>query len=613
MHLSRSTFVLTTALLAWASPAAADTAERSIRGWSSTGQEVIVDVVQRGERMVDGISEDYYFEGFEVYGAQSLGAQPLQRFKTSEPVGPLPETLAAAKAPDVAAKRLETLGVTPGDSGAWERPQGDRRLVSVTTHERTESNGKFQCTTRHRVGLMDQKEGETTIVADRRFGGETSRRRDEAKCPKVKASPSWSTDGERWAILVESDSDAWVYAGGTGSVGGTATFDFTRRAPLVAELEEDPKLKAGFEAIARSDFDAAKTAFQAVDRPEAKLLGALVDAWRGDKKGQSSAKKAADAAWKASEKTAWEGALRAAVYRVADDARSATRIADEAVKQAKSYDELLRMAALFDLVDVQMANQLAVWALSHDSAVSAQTDAGWTLLAKGLLDRNEFSKSKESLAKVDKKEGRHDVVAARHALDQGKEGIAEPRVHALVDENPADCEALLLLGRQEALAGENVTARQLFGAAAFCDPTLSEAQFYGADFARLVGDTKGAAEAFAKYVEVAPPRMSDPVVDARRAAATRWSERLGHSGAVLLQAQCDRGFCRGVVANTTNEQREVEVQVTSKRKTLASQKLQLEPGSTSPFGLRVEGALSGAEVTVGSDARERKINAMEVR
>lgn len=579
----------------------AESAERKIQGWTADGAGVVVHLVQRGERMVDGVSKDYYFELTELHSSQDGTLK--ERFKFGTPVGSPPPAYDAAKTPDSTARQ----GLVKPAS-EWTNAEKTHRLMSIATTEVVPAQGQFLCRTRHRIAVADSQAKEVRTIADATVDGETAARPGDAECPVAKTSTAWHPDGRRWAVLVEGGSSAAFYAGSVDAA-STTPFPLVVDEPLLAKLGETPELKRAWRAVAAGDFATAREAFETVAVAEGQFGVAIVAALEGEK----SAQKTADAAYRSSDKGAWDVALRGAAYLATGDAKRASKWIDQAVEKADGYDQLLAMAALYHLIDVGVANQLAVWALSHDSAKSTDTTAAWNLLARGLLDVNEFSKAEEALAKVEKHDRTHRITSARLALDRGETRRARDLVRGLLAENLGDCEVLGLAGRIAARDEDTAEARQLFDAAAFCDPTLEDAVYYAADFARLANDVSRAAASFEHYLTIAPPRRGDPIREARRVAARRWAGRLRHEGIVMTQATCSRSaggaLCRGVVANTSDENLETEIMVRSKKKKLATQRTSVAAGKSAPFGLRVEAAsLDGAVITAGKTKKERELN-----
>lgn len=587
-------------------------AERTILGWSSTGKEVVVKLVQRGERMVDGVSKDYYFEALEVYSARD--GTLAQRYKAGEAVGDPPEEFTEAKPEDVGAKFLETVGLVPAARG-WESPGGDYRLTSLLIEETAAQDGKYRCVIQHQLAILEGGAARWATLSNTKFEGESAARRDDVRCPDARVEPAWSPDGKQWALLVRSDDQSRLATGSLVTLGAAETAAVERTTPLLAELRPEGPMRTAWTALSRGQYEAAASAFETVELSEGALGRALVEAFRGDK----GARKAADKAYKASDQTGWDRALRAATYLMAGDSKKGAKMLDDALKKAASYEELLRMAALYELVDVGVANQVAVHALSHPTAAQADTTAGWNLLGRGLLDVNEFSKADEALSKIAAPNRATRVIQARLALDRGQRAAAANLVRELVREEPSNCTSLLLKGRVRALDGQNLHARQLFEAAAYCDPYLEEALYYAADFSRLAGDVAAAKAGYERYLSAAIPRRSDPIRAARRNAASQWVKRLGHQGVVLVQSSCrriDTGYlCTGVVSNTGAEPAtEVKVEARHKKKALGSATVSVEPGATAPFGVRFEAkSLADVVLRAGRDAKEQTLNETPAR
>ncbi len=603
-----------TAVLLCSNLAAAATVERNVLGWTSTGEEVVVRLVQRGERMVDGVSKDYYFEATEIWSARD--AKLIQRYKHGEAVGSPPSIWDSAKDAESARKYLENVGLLEASAGA-SSPSGDHRIVPVSIRSVEPGGSGFECRVRHRLALFDRPNTRVWTVLDERQSAPAQTRRDESNCPTFEVQTYWHPGGKRWAsLLTREDDEPKMSVGSIDELDAFPHADFAPERPLIAELDSD--LAAGWQALSDGSLDDARKAFAAHDSPAAEIAGALVDGFDGK---DGRARNAANKAYRKSSKDAWHRALRAAVWVVSGRAKQATSQIDQAIKAASGYDELLQIAALFDLVDVNVANQLAVHALSHESAAEADTSAGWVLLAEGLTDVGTFSKAEESLGKLDDERSLDAKVAeARLHLDRDEATVADALVDELLFEHPGLCVAYLLGGRAASDRGENATARNLFEAAATCDPTLADAVFLSADFARLAGELEQARDGFSQYLDVALERRSDPVRAARRRVARRWKERFGHQGAVVTNASCRRVggafLCSGTVANTTDDPLDgVVADVHDGRKKVGEAKVPtIGPGESQPFGVRVQvDSLDEVIVRAGRTSSESKLNATRMR
>lgn len=584
--------------LAFAADATAQTTEREVLGWTS-GNEAVVHVVERGQRMVDGVSKDYYVEATEVWNAS--GTSTL--YKNGEPVGPAPGWYAGAK-PEDASKR-EGLGK---DVASAANPAGTHRFAWYAKPRIDKPDERnFICTLRYRVVVLVQSTERVHTVLDATAQGEPSRRQDEARCPDLSVEPHWSPDGNLGFALIKIGSEVKSAFAPVTSMDELAWGAFTPTLPAVATLGQGVEA-AAWRALDLGDYAEARKQFEAAQLPGG---AALVDAFEGDKR----ATKKADAAYRKSKKANRDQILRAAAYIAAGNSKKATGWIDDAVKKAGSFDELLSFAAVFELVDPNIANQLAVHALSHASAASADTTAAWTLLAEGLLDLGEYSKADEALRKIEKQTPASLAAQATLHLDKRQTRLAQNFAEDLLFENPGDCRGYLLEGRLRTMKSQNHDARALFEAAAACDPGLEEAVFYAADFARLGGNAERAKAGFDHYLRVAPTRGADQIRALRRAAAKRWSKALGHDGVVLIDVSCRRGgagyLCAGTLKNTTNAASgEVGIEVKAKgRKVGSATVADIEPGATAPFGVSFTSkSLDDVTVAAGRNSKERRVN-----
>jgi tetratricopeptide (TPR) repeat protein len=601
------------AALLWTSTAFAQTVERSVLGWTSTGQEVVVRLVQRGERMVDGVSQDYYFEATEIWSATRH--RLIQRYKHGEAVGSPPTIWDEAKSAERATKYLDNVGMVEAEEAAAS-PSKDYRIVPVSIRK-VEPGGKgFECRVRHRLSLFDGAQSRVWTIRDKRLAAPASSRRDESNCPSFSVQTYWHPDAKHWAVLLTDEgAEPQLAVGSVEELDAFPYASFQPERPLVADLSAE--LADGWQALSDGALDDARKAFSAVKTPEGKLATALVDAFDG--KGRA-ARRSGDSAFRKSPKDAWHRGLRAAVWVMTGRAKKATAQIDQAIKAATGYDDLLKLAALFSLVDVNVANQLAVHALSHSSAAEADTTRGWLLLANGLLDIGEFSKAATALDKIEEDTLSTRLARASLSLDRNKAAVAHGLVDELLFENPGLCAAYFLGGRTASASGENATARNLFEAARTCDPTLAQAVFLSADFARLAGDLERAQQGFEHYLAVAPERRSDPIRTAQRRVAQRWTKRLGHEGAVVTDASCRRVgaafLCSGTIANTTDQPLEdVVADVYDGRKKVGEAQVPaIAAKTTQPFGVRVQvDSLDEVVVRAGRNEKERRANATHMR
>lgn len=583
----------------------AETTERTVLGWTPS-HSVAVHVVERGESMLDGVSQDYYVEATQVFRPD--GSTAL--FSHNEPVGAPPSPFAqAGSATDGEAVRAE---VQPG-LNANASSRGDHRVVWYARERIDKPNDStFVCNLKYRVALMDAAARRVFTIAEGEAFGETTRRADEAYCPKLSASPHWSPDGRTAFVLVNAgDTTRGVFAT-IGELDSLPSAVFTPAMPLAASLTTGAQAEA-WTALHLGDYDRARAQFQAANLSGA---AALVDALAQKKK----ATKAVDDAYKSSPKGPRDNVFRAAGYVAAGESQKAVKWIDEAVAKAASYDELLDFAAIFEPVDPDIANQLAVHALSHPTAAQADTVSGWTLLAQGLLDLGQYSKAEEALSKIAAPTPASLAARAAIHLDRRQTKLANNFAEDLLFQNPGDCVAYLLQGRLRSIAGDNNAARALFEAALTCDPGLEEAAFYSADFARLAGDVQRAKEGFDQYLRVAPPRGKDRIRGLRRDVALRWSKRLGRDGVLLTDASCRKGgagfLCAGTLKNTTSADiTDVAVEVRVKGKLVGSATVAtIAPNSTAPFGVSFEApSLADATVTAGRDKNERTANELDAR
>lgn len=597
------------ALLAVPASAAAQKSEREILGWTSTGQEIVVRLTEQGERMVDGVSKNYYFQLTEIWSARD--AALVQRYRHGEASGSPPAEFESAKSAELGGKYLATAGLSEATLD-YQSPDDAHRLETFSS-ERTDSpeDGRYLCSRRYRLVLLSQKTSNVYTLVDDRAKGEVVRRPDEAMCPPHSVEPAWSPNGRRWAAFLTVGSDSKLFTGGVDALEPFAHADFISRSPFAAKFAGE-KEAAAWMAISDGDWDGAKTAFG-----EQAIATALVDALRGEGR---SAIKAADKAYRDSAKSPRDEILRAATYIAANETKKAAKWVDTALEKAAGYNEMIQFAAIFELVDLKLASQIAVRALSHPSAEGQDTQLGWVLLARLLLGTGDYSKAEEALSRIEKPGTDALLETASLHLDRNETRRASQIVDDLLFSNPGRCEAYLLAGRTLSKSGRHTEASSMFSTAAFCDPTLDEALFYAADFARLAGDLDRAKKMFDRYVTIAPPRRFDTIREARRAVAKRWAERLGHQGAVITDGACRRVaadyVCSGTIHNTSTDPLDkIAVEVRRKGKKLGEATTQtIEPGASQPFGVRFEAkSLADVEFTAGRNKSEKLLNTTPAR
>lgn len=590
------------------SVASAETVEREILGWTTTGSELVVKLTQRGERMVDGVAADYYFEATEIWSAND--GSFVQRYKRGEAVGSPPSIWAEAKDASLADSYLETVGLREAIHNAAS-PAGTHRIASFGTQKvQSPRDGVFRCETTDRISMFDAPQRRVYTVANINQNGEESPRADEAACPAFELHTAWAPGADRWAAFAVADGKPQLVVGDVNKLTTFAHADFLVPTPPVVARSPEGR-RSGWQALATGDLDEAATAFA-----ESPQHLALVAAWTEKSR---VATRAADKAFRSSDKTPLAKVLRAAAHLVADSTKQAPGWIDEAVQGAGSYEELMHFAAIFSLVDPAIANQLAVHALSHPSAEGKPLPDVWAFLAHGLIDVGEYSKAEEALDKVESSTPRLHVERARLHLDRQNSDRARQVINDLLFSNPGRCESYLLAARWHGQQGSNAAARDFFDTAVHCDEHLAEAQFYAADYARLAGDLTGASTGFAQFLATTLPRRSDPILALRRTAAKRWVERLRHEGIVLADASCQRTgdafLCRGTVFNTTDAPIEnVAIEVQAKHGSNRDKLPSVAPATATPFGVRLEAkSLEDALVTVGRDKKERDLNAIPVR
>lgn len=594
-----------------AQTAHAQTTKTTVLGWTGTGQEIVTRTETFGEVMVEDVAKEYWFETTQTLRMRDGGV--IQTYRHGEPSGAADKVAAWAEAKDAsqAAKYLENAGLVEAVESSIT-PDGKRALSTVSRVRYENGDQGFRCTTDSRVLLHDQATSQVWVVLEASKTGGAAPTQVEASCPKVSFQTWWHPDGSRWLVQQTTDRESRWIPGAVSRVDEFATAPFRvadfAAQTLTSSVPEGP-LKSAWLLALSGDAGRAltKLAEDTSSDIEKFVLKALLLALSGD---EAAAKAILKDITKLAKTPAAQGML-GAVHHALGDTKAATRLFNTAIKKAESYQELARLGALLTLVDLDLANQLFIHALSHPKAAEGDTAVLYAALIQGLLEVGENEAAQDLLQKVDRESGVYTLLQARLDLMTGREQAAKAIVDEVLFSAPGRCMAYGLAAKMAVLSGDTAEALEQYRAAAICAPADLEARFFVADLEARRGDIEASRRAVSAFLGAATPRKNDLIRDARRKVMTAAHVRYDRDGVVLLNVSCRSGLCQGQVFNTQAETAtQVTVAAFSGDKTPAvvgRAVLEEVPGrSARPFMVRADGI--PATVTVGRDDAELQIN-----
>lgn len=269
-------------LAAWAGSVSAteppDHVEREVVGWTGTSGELVVRTTARGERPVDGVSKDYYFQLTEM--RDPADGRRLRRYRYGEPSGVAHPHYEAAESQEAAETFLDDVGLREAEV-RWTSPEGKRALAThrharlePVQHERR--GRQFVCVIESRLALLSPVDNRVFVLETWTERSEPASRREDVGCPRVATRAHWHPDGTHWALVRRvtiggAAAPPEIHAGAveTPSAVRTETLSpsFRPLESYVARLGS-PFLREGDAAMRRGDYEAAASAFErAVDQP----------------------------------------------------------------------------------------------------------------------------------------------------------------------------------------------------------------------------------------------------------------------------------------------------------------------------------------------------------
>lgn len=601
--------------------AQSSTVNSTLRGWTATGNELVVEHEHLGQIMVEDASREYYYETSSTY--RSKDGSLLQTYRRGEAPGFVHPDFEAARDQELFKKFLETAGLQEATE-TWLSPDGKWLLSGVESRDFGEET---RCELRQRVMLFNPTESKVHVVFERMTRGEVSSSRDISTCPQARLKAYWHPNSTQWVIereQVRPERNWKLHPGRVDSLDGYAdsafiTNEFSRQIVL-KDLEEGAEREAwGLAFEGQLDKALQVIANDPSGSAGKVLLMALLFAKEG--KAEPAKKLLKNEAKTLKSTNVYETGLKGAVLAAAGDKSGASKILSSVTKKATSWEELARLAAVFSIVDLNASNELYVHALSHESAVEQDTTLAYSAMLEGLIEARQFEAAETLFTKLGELNSAQKVLQASLWVAQGRLPFARPVLDQILLAEPGRCRAYAVSARLASAERRVSEALELYRAANMCNPTLTDAAFFVADLELRRGDLergRSYLEAFSRYTGA---RQMDPVRDLRLAWASQGLKRLSQKGAVLLTASCfpsdTRTLCQGTVLNTSEEPLEnvlANVWSRDKRGRLVSlgksEVPKLEPGESATVTLMVESV--PAAMSVGRDKSENELNQVEI-
>lgn len=603
------------ALLVWSvgssAAALAETTKTTVKGWTGTGQEIVLEVEQFGEVMIDDTAQDYWFATIRMLRASN--GQLIQTYRRPNPTGAAAAIPAWTEAKPSAQvdKFLENAGLVEAIE-TDRAPSGAREIVTISRHQTAQSERGYQCSTDARVLVLDGASQEVWVAAETTKVGEFVDSPGAVVCPSVGFRTWWHPDSTRWLVELTSNGEVtWLPGSATQADNyANAPFtpaDFSRRV-LLKGLPDGPVRSSWIKAFEGDLRGALQTLVAdtsgSVDKV---LIMALLLALDGDTKAsKSAAKQAVKIA-----RTPWTEGVLGAVYMAAGDTKRAQKMLAGVTKRADDYSDLAKVAAVLSLVDLELSNQVYIHALSHPSAAQGDTLLIYAALLQGLIEVGENDAAQELLGKVARDSGLFKLLEARLALSTGDTRRAKAIVDDVMFTEPGRCMVFGTNARLSALESDTAEALESYRAAALCSPHDLEALYFVADLEAQRGDLAAATSAARGFMQAAAPRRNDPIRDARRQIIESAIRRYTRQGVILLNVSCRAQICQGQAFNAgVQDAHNVTASAFSggkKPEIVGSTTIESIPVHASrPFTIRVQGAV--AKVTVGADEDELAAN-----
>lgn len=468
-------------------------AERTILGWHPDSNELFVRLSSRGERMVSGTAQPFFFATTEVYGPEG---KLLKRYKAGLAVGPShPVYFAAQPATELLGRvnpqetRRDQSGLSqwveriiPAETTglenvtldeprrSWRSPTGEHLLtfhgyVDYEPWEHPFRGTQYKCLHHQRAVLLDSLQKTAHLVAQWEDAGEPAARREDAPCPRSQISVDWHPDATHWALIrtVINPSTALqppdLLTGRVGAPGPNAV-DTT--SPFLASTRPSSK--------GLPDGEVSPLATLAMMRQ----LGELPRTPR----------------------------LRT-VY-------------SQAINDAKTYADYLILSDMLLDIDLNLARQALERALK-EAPEDFDVDVYNELLVEALVS---LAREPDAQALIKGMEDPSPLLRAQAvelSLRQISPSDGVFYTARLLFRDLASCRAYLAHGIALGRAARAVDALHQFQAAYLCDPDLSDALYYWADLVHLRGQHEEALGLIELYLNVAKPRRGDDIRQARRA------------------------------------------------------------------------------------------------
>lgn len=468
-------------------------AERTVLGWHQDSNELFVRLSSRGERMVAGVAQPFFFATTELYGEDG---KLIERYKAGPAVGPSHPVYFAARPATDLIRRLNPQETQREQSGlgqivarvipaettgledvtldephrSWRSPTGEHILtfhgyVDYEPWEHPFRGTQFKCVHRQRAVLLDSLQKTAQIIAQWQDSGEPAALREDAPCPRSQISVDWHPNATHWALIRTVISPS------------TAT--------------QAPDLITGQVAGPQSDAADTTSPFLASTRPSI----------NGLPEGQDSP------------------LATLALMRKAGEIPRPPRlraIYNQALKDAKTYTDYLVLSDILLDIDLNLARQGLERALK-EAPEDFDANVYNELLVEALVS---LAREPDAQALIQAMEDPSPLLRAR-AVELSLRQISPSDgvffTARLLFRDLANCRAYLAHGLALGRANRAVDALHQFQAAYLCDPELTDALYYWADLVHLRAQHEEALGLFELYLNVAKPRRGDDIRQARRA------------------------------------------------------------------------------------------------
>lgn len=468
-------------------------AERTVLGWHPDSKELFVRLSSRGERMVSGTAQPFFFATTEVYGPDG---KLLERYKAGLAVGPSHPVYFAARPATDLIRRLNPQETRRDQSGlsrwvkrvmptettglesvtldeprrSWRSPTGEHLLtfhgyVDYEPWEHPFRGTQYKCVHRQRAVLLDGLQKSAHLIAQWEDAGEPAALREDAPCPRSQISVDWHPDATHWAL--------------------------TRTVIDPSSALQAPDLRTGRVGAPGPDAVDTTSPFLASTRPSSKSLP--------------------------------DGEVRPlatlAMMRQTGELPRPPRLRalySQAIKDAKTYADYLILSDMLLDIDLTLARQALERALK-EAPEDFDVDVYNALLVEALVS---LARERDAQALIQAMEDPSPLLRARAvelSLRQIPPSDGVFYTARLLFRDLASCRAYLAHGLALGRAARAVDALHQFQAAYLCDPDLTDALYYWADLVHLRGQHEEALGLTELYLNIAKPRRGDDIRQARRA------------------------------------------------------------------------------------------------